>query len=346
MRRGELVITLKEIAAEAGVSVMTVSNVINRNWARVSPEKAEQILAIIDKYHYVPNMAARSLSSKASHIVAVLLPLWYETADSLLLDPYAGQMAGMLEMLLREKGYYVMLCSFRTAGQVLTLQRNWQVDGSILILPHEDSITHELAEKSVSPLVVIDRRFDDLPMLSVLVDDEKGGYLAAKYLLERGHRRIAFAGPSLEDSSVIHNRYSGFTRALAEYGLAPDPELAFSGYYHQPGGEEAGRRLLRMERRPSAVIATEDSIACGIMKTCQAAGMRVPEELSLIGFDDSMPARLVSPGLTTVRQDIRHKAACAVNMLLGAIHDDRKRDDSVTLSVEIVERESVAPWTE
>lgn len=339
-------ITLKEIAAEAGVSVMTVSNVIHQNWARVSPEKAEQILAIIDKYHYVPNMAARSLSSKASHIVAVLLPLWYETADSLLLDPYAGQMAGMLEMLLREKNYYVMLCSFKTVGQVLTLQRNWQVDGSILILPHEDAITHELAEKSVSPLVVIDRHFEDVPMLSVLVDDEKGGYLAAKYLLERGHRRIGFAGPSFEDSSVIQGRYRGYARALAEYGLSPDPELAFSGYYHQPGGEDAGRKIVQMERRPSAMIATEDSIACGIIKTCQAAGLRVPEDLSVIGFDDSMPARLISPGLTTVRQDIQHKAACAVNMLLDAIHDGKKRDGSVMLDVEMVERESVAPWRE
>ncbi len=339
-------ITLKEIAAEAGVSMMTVSNVINHNWARVSPEKAEQILAIIDKYHYVPNMAARSLSSKASHIVAVLLPLWYETADSLLLDPYAGQMVGMIEMLLREKNYYVMLCSFKTVEQVLTFQSNWQIDGSILILPHEDAITHELTEKSASPLVVIDRRFEDLPMLSVLVDDEKGGYIATKYLLERGHRRIGFAGPNFKDSSVIQSRYNGYVRALGEYGLSPDPELAFSGYYHQPGGEEVGKIIVGMERRPSAVIATEDSIACGIIKMCQKKSMRIPEDLSVIGFDDSLPARLISPGLTTVRQDIQHKAACAVNMLLNAISDSEKRDDSVTLSVEIVERESVASWAE
>ena len=96
-------ITLKEIAAEAGVSVMTVSNVIHNNLSRVSPETAEKIRAIIEKHHYVPNMAARSLISKASHIVAVLLPLWNETADSMLLDPYTGQMAGLLETLLREK---------------------------------------------------------------------------------------------------------------------------------------------------------------------------------------------------------------------------------------------------
>lgn len=332
--------TIKEIAAEAGVSVMTVSNVINNNTARVSPETAERVRRIIEKHHYVPNMAARSLSSKASHIIALLLPLWNRSADSMLLDPYAGQMVGMLETLLREKGYYVMICSFETAEQALVIQRNWQIDGSVLILPHKDSITHELVKKSVSPLVVIDRRFDDLPMLSVCLNDRKGGYLSAKHLLEQGYRKIGFVSPGIHDSVVVHERYCGYLDALREYDAPLNPAWIFDGYFSQDGGEKAGRAIVQMEKRPDAMVATEDMLACGVMKACQAAGLRIPEDIAVVGFDDSMPSRMISPGLTTVRQDVRHKAASVVEILLEAIRNPELRDRHTLIDVELVERQS------
>lgn len=335
-------ITLKEIAAEAGVSVMTVSNVINNNTTRVSPETAERIRAIIEKYHYVPNMAARSLISKASHIIALLLPLWYSTTDSLLLDPYVGQVVGMLETLLREKGYYVMICSFKTADQVLSIQRTWQIDASVLIIPHEDGITRELVSQSVSPLVVIDRRFDDLPMNSVTVDDYKGGYVSAKHLLEKGHRDIGFAGPTIKSSSVIRDRYNGYKDALAEYGLEPNPDWVFTEYFHQEGGEQVGLKIAEMRRRPTAMLATEDLIACGIIRACKAKGMSVPQDLSVIGFDDTMPSRLISPALTTIAQDVRHKASCVMDILMRIIQNPGLRGCHTMLDVRLVERESVA----
>ncbi|MBP3646744.1 MAG: LacI family DNA-binding transcriptional regulator [Clostridia bacterium] len=334
-------ITLKEIAAEAGVSVMTVSNVIHNNLARVSPETAEKIRAILEKHHYVPNMAARSLISKASRIVAVLLPLWEATADSMLLDPYTGQMAGMLETLLREKEYYVMLCSFQTVDQVLAIQRTWQIDGSILIVPHRDEITHELVEKSVSPLVVIDRKFDDLKMMSVCLDDRKGSYLATKHLLENGHRRIGFACPSIEGSEVIRKRYQGYLDALGEYCLTANPAWVFDGYYHQEGGETVGRMIMELSDRPSAMVTTEDLLACGVIKACQAGGLQVPRDMSVVGFDNSSPSRLITPGLTTIAQDVRQKAEYVVNMLLRAIGDSKYREDHIMMDVELVTRESV-----
>lgn len=342
IKAGEtLLITLKEIAAEAGVSVMTVSNVIHNNLARVSPETAEKVRGIIEKHHYVPNMAARSLISKASRIVAVLLPLWNETADSMLLDPYTGQMAGLLETLLREKEYYVMMCSFRTVDQVLAIQRTWQIDGSILVVPHSDNITHELVERSVSPLVVIDRRFDDLKMLSVCLDDRKGCYLSTRHLLEMGHRSIGFASPLIEGSEVVRQRFQGYRKALAEFGVEVNPDWVFNDYYHQDGGERVGQMILTMDHRPTAVVTTEDLLACGIIKACQAGGMRVPEEISVVGFDNSSPSRLITPGLTTVAQDVRQKAEHVVDMLLRAIGDSKYREDHVLLDVELVQRESV-----
>ena len=124
-------VTIKEIAAEAGVSRMTVSNVVNHVKGKVSPETEKRIREIMAKHHYVPSMAARSLSSKSSHIIAILLPLWEHTPSSLLLSPYAAYLVGYFEELLREKDLYVMLCSFSTVEDVLKFQRVWHTDGMI-----------------------------------------------------------------------------------------------------------------------------------------------------------------------------------------------------------------------
>lgn len=335
-------ITIKEIAAEAGVSVMTVSNVINNNHARVSRETEKRVRDIMEKHHYVPNMAARSLISKASHIIALLLPIWYETPDSMLLDPYVGQIAGMLESELREHQYYVMICSFRTAEEVLQIQRTWQIDGSILIVPHEDKVSCKLVKRTESPLVVLDRHFDDLPMMSVCLDDWKGGYMATRHLLEKGHRRIGFAAPTIGTSYIIKERFRGYQEALREYGLTENPAWVFGDATHQKGGEMVGAAIAGMSERPTAMVATEDLIACGIIKGCQAHGLRVPDDLSVIGFDDSMPARLITPALTTIGQDVREKARCAAKVLLRAIEEKDERSAHVVLDVTLVERESVA----
>ena len=333
--------TIKDIAAEAGVSVMTVSNVINNNHARVSPATERRIRDIMAKHHYVPNMAARSLISKSSRIIAMLLPIWHGSTASMLRDPYAGQLAGYLEELLREREYYVMLCSFENVEQVLMVQRTWQIDGMVLILPHEDDVTRELIAKAETPLVVIDRHLDDLQTLSVCLDDRGGGYQAAKYLLERGHRKIGFAAPSLHDSSVLRDRLEGYCSALREYGLTAREDWLFGDVVQQAGGEKVAEMISQMNDRPTAMIATEDLLACGIIKGCQERGMQIPQDLSVIGFDDSMPARLITPGLTTVAQNIRGKAELSVNMLMHAIEDPSFRDECRIMDVKVKERQSV-----
>ena len=334
-------ITIKDIAAEAGVSVMTVSNVINNNHARVSPATEQRIRAIMEKHNYVPNMAARSLISKSSHIIAVLLPIWHASTASMLLDPYTGQLVGYLEELLREKQYYVMICSFETVEQVLAIQKTWQIDGMILVMPHEDVLTRGLIQKSQAPLVVFDRHYDDLQMLSVCLNDRKGEYMATKYLLEQGHRKIGFAAPSIYESSVIQDRFQGYLDALREYGIAERQDWLFDNVVHQEGGETVAAALAEMREKPTAIVATADLLACGIVKGCQERGIRVPDQMSVVGFDDSMPARLITPELTTVGQDIREKAATGVRLLLQAIEDDSFRNEHIVLDVKLVERQSV-----
>ena len=320
---------------------MTVSNVINHNHARVSPATEERIREIMARHNYVPNMAARSLISKSSRIIAVLLPVWHASTASMLLDPYAGQLVGYLEELLRQKNYYVMLCSFESVEQVMTLGKTWQMDGMMLIMPHEDPITRELIRESGKPLVVFDRYYEDMEMLSVCIDDRQGGRLAAEYLLEKGHRKIGFAAPDIRGSSVIRDRFEGYRDALREYGLRIREEWLFDNVVRQEGGESVATALAAMQDRPTAVIATEDLLACGIIKGCQEKGLRVPEDLSVIGFDDSMPARLITPELTTIAQNIRGKAAEGVQMLMHALEDAAFRNDHKVLEVRLTERSSV-----
>ena len=337
-------VTLKQIAAEAGVTPMTVSNVIHKNYARVSPATVEKVQAIIDKYNYVPNMAARSLVGKSSRLIALMLPLWYADTDSLLFSPYVGQLVGSLDILIRKAGYYTMLCSFRNVEEALSFQRNWQIDGSILVLPHLEEVTHALVERTQTPLVVMDRRFDDIAMNAVTLNDRRGGYLAAKYLLERGHRSIGFACPGhLFESVVLTNRYMGYAEALREYGLLPDNRWLFENYQRREGGKRLGVELTGMDERPTALICTEDIVACGVVQALIQAGWQLPRDLSVVGFDDSAPAELITPALTTVRQDVRLKAEKAFDMLLEAIqNDDRRLNRFFELDVSMTERDSVA----
>ena len=337
--------TLKQIAAEAGVSVMTVSNVIHNNRSKVSPATVEKVQQLIEKYHYVPNMAARSLIAKESHIIAVLLPLWNKNSSSLLLDPYAGQLTSLIETLLRERGYYIMLCSFETVEQALTTQQNWQMDGAVMVLPHRDDITRAVLDQATTPLVIIDRWYEDKTMLSVTADDRKGGYIAARHLLQLGHSRIGFASPGMAQSSIIQDRYQGFCQALMEYGLAPEKAWMFFDYHNTfPEAADYGAWFVAQpaDGRPTAMVCTEDSIAVEIVKSVQGQGLRVPEALSVVGYDDSMPARLISPALTTVRQDIRQKAEYAVELLMDKIADPEIESRRRILDVDLVYRESVA----
>ena len=333
--------TIKEIAAEAGVSRMTVSNVINHVKGKVSPETEKRILEIMEKHHYVPSMAARSLTSKSSHIIGILLPLYHHSPSGLLLSPYAAYLTGYFEELLRAKDYYVMFCSFSGVEEVLRFQRLWHPDGMIQMFPHDDAITYDLVTRTESPLVVLDRYFDDLNMLSVCIEDRKGGYLATRHCLEAGHREIGFAGSNIHSSYVVGQRYQGYLDALSEFGITPRPEWVFDHVYRVEGGIQTAEKLLQMDHHPSAVITSEDLIACGIMQGIQEHGYAVPEEISLVGFDNSVPASVVTPKLTSVNQFIRKKAECATGMLLRAIEEPAYRKEKQIIDVDLVCRDSV-----
>ena len=202
-----------------------------------------------------------------------------------------------------------------------------------------------MLDQATTPLVIIDRWYEDKTMLSVTADDRKGGYIAARHLLQLGHSRIGFASPGMAQSSIIQDRYQGFCQALMEYGLAPEKAWMFFDYHNTfPEAADYGAWFVAqpVDGRPTAMVCTEDSIAVEIVKSVQGQGLRVPEALSVVGYDDSMPARLISPALTTVRQDIRQKAEYAVELLMDKIADPEIESRRRILDVDLVYRESVA----
>jgi len=332
-------VTLKDIAEEAGVSLMTVSNVMNGKSARVSPQTIERVQRIVAERGYVPNASARSLAAKTSRVIGLLVPAADD--DNLLVSPHNVAIVGALERQLRKRGYHLLLRGIANPAEVSEAVRAWNLDGAIL-LGFLDEEIDQLAGLGTAHVVAIDSYAGNPLTTGVHSDDENGGWLAARYLLDRGHRRIVFAGPSFERPGVVRKRFDGFRRAFAESALEWDESLVVTSTTTYESGLEVGRGLRARHPGATAVFATADILAIGIMEGVAESGARIPADLSVIGFDNLDIGAFVTPKLTTIAQDITHKATVAATMLLDAIEQDGHPTEPVVLDVRVVERASVA----
>ena len=217
-------VTLKDIAAEAGVSITTVSNVVHNRKSRVSEKKVAKIWEIIEREHYVPSMSARSLANDQSAIIAMVTYITPRTTGSTVSDPFMSSVAASVEQRTREAGYYLMLRSAESVAALEGLIHSWRLSGLIMTGLFQDSFFDAVAKLGI-PVVLIDSYVDDPNICCVGLEDEKGGYLATKHLLENGHRVIAFASPPISPAGVIELRLQGYRRALAEYGVPYYPNV-------------------------------------------------------------------------------------------------------------------------
>lgn len=208
---------LKTIAKMAGVSTVTVSNVMNGKYNKASKETIERVQKIIEETNYRPSATARSLIMKRSRIIGVVIPN-LQPDESFFVSPYNTQILGYLDRYIRNQGYYMMLRCVVQSFDVLEDFATWNIDGAFLLgVVEEDAL--KLREKLDIPAVFIDTHAKaDAPLATVNVEDYKGGYLAAKHLLDKGHRRIAFVSPPTEFPGVMQERYRGFCDALRERG--------------------------------------------------------------------------------------------------------------------------------
>lgn len=331
--------TIKDIANMVGVSCTTVSNVIHGRAGRVSAETIERINEAIDKLGYVPNMSARSLVSSSSKVIGMISHLKSNTKETIVEDPFHSAFIGSIEKTLRENGYYLMLRAVETTADLVSFLRNWNVDGLFFTGVFQDEFYEALNGLNI-PIVLIDSYVPPSKMCNIGLEDYKGGYTATRYLIDKGHRSIAFASPTIKNRGVVSERFLGYKQALSEASIPFRSELVFEQELDTETTIALGSTL-STRNDITAVFATADILAAGIMAGIQQSGKRVPEDISVIGFDDINLCRLTSPTLTTIHQDAPYKGKLAVNFLIDLLEMNSLESREVILPIRLVERDSV-----
>lgn len=325
---------LADIAVEAGVSTMTVSNVVNGKHSKVSDKTIKKVNKLIKKYNYVPNSAARALSSKSSKIIAVFLP--NEDFD----NPHNIQALASISKTIKNKDYRLMIFPSIEGTEILSSLKSWNVDGVICFAPLS-SQDYEIFKKTTIPTCFIDSYFNSSNIMHVGIDDYNGGYLAADYLAKCGHTNIGFASYYPDYDMILTKRLDGFKEGCLDNGLTFSEENIFIAETTFKGGVEVGKQIAESRRDISAVFSTEDAMAIGVIEGARSMGMDVPDQLSVIGFDNTPICQYITPKLTTIDQDILLKGEKAASMLLELIEEGSIDEMSYRLPVKIVERQSV-----
>lgn len=334
-------VTLKDIAKEAGVSVMTVSNIVNGNFSKVSKEKAEQIQEIIRRFGYIPNASARSLAKNKTNIIAIILR--GEEDENTLENPYYSTIVGIIIQKIQKHGYYAMINIMKSKHDIVQSIHTWNVDGAIFLGLFDDEI-EEMYTACDVPMIFIDSYSNIRRLSNVGIDDYKGGQLAARCLISHGHKQIAFVSPSVRSTGVVQHRYAGFCSELELNGLSLDKELTFSIESDVKPNEiiALGKKLAEKKDSFSAVFVTSDQIASYLIQGLISEKVSIPEEVSIIGFDDLSICQQITPQLTTISQNLDEKATLAVDILFARLAAPSSPAQSMILDVSLVERDTVS----
>lgn len=331
--------TIKDVALQAGVSVTTVSHVVN-DTRHVSAKVRERVELAIRELGYVPNAMARSLKSNTTSTLGMLIP------NSS--NPYFAEIVRIVEDRCFGAGYTLVLCNTddepRRQSVYLQVLAERRIDGLIVVstgADEDDSLATHLRGLRI-PTVLVDREIADPACDLVETAHMQGGLLAVRHLLSLGHKRIACIGGPLGVTSS-EQRIEGWRMALAETGSAPNADaLLWRGGFTSQGGYEAMHAILRTEQKPSAVFVCNDLMAIGALRAAHESGVRVPDELSIVGFDDIELSAYTSPPLTTVAQPKERIGALAVDMLLERMGGKRRDARKVVLQPELRVRASTA----
>ncbi len=336
-------ITIKEIASRLGLSTTTVSNVIHGKTKEVSAETIGRVQKFLEEVEYVPNINARNLAQGQSKIIGVVLKSlefrqWYK--DNILCDPFVSEMIGGIEKAVREAGYYMMLYISDDIAEIIQHISTWNVDGLLLFCMMDDD-ADRVAAKYHKPVVCIDTYGvgESGNFYNVGLDDENSTYEAVRYLIGNGHRRIAF----LTDNKVgvDRARYWGFRKALKEAGI----EYSDRSFLRFNPSVELSQKsiddICDKARKHTAVFCCSDVYAVLLMKALSKRGVRVPEDISIVGFDDNLYSSVCSPALTTVHQDADLKGQTAACLLIRLIQGERPEKKEIKMETRLVIRETV-----
>jgi LacI family transcriptional regulator len=328
---------MKQVAQRAGVSISTVSHVIN-NTRVVSDDVRQRVQGIIAEMRYVPSAVARSLKNDKTNTIGVLVP------NSS--NPYFAELIRWIEDAAFELGYHIILCNAHGGGQkqtaYLRLLTEKRIDGLVLVASGADDEQDLLLRHESIPIIQLERALPGLDADLVQGGQEEGAWQATRHLIELGHRTIAcVSGPA--DLPRSRERVGGFLRAMREAGLDVPADAVLHVEFTSAGGHAAFRSLLARPQRPSAVFVTSDLMAIGGLCAASGAGVRVPGELSVVGYDDIGAACYAAPPLTTMAPPKREMARLAIARLIERIRGDHEPLRSIALAGSLVVRASTAP---
>lgn len=327
-------VTIVEVARKGGVSLGTVSRVIN-NDIHVAPETRERVSKIMQEMGYVANRQARSLRGSKTNVIGVLVP------D--LGTGYIGEIIHGIDAELALSQLDLMLfTTHRTASKEANFVANLgkgMVDGLLLVLPRSPADYVETMTRRNFPFVLIDHQGTGQDCPAVGASNWQGAYNATEYLIKLGHTRIGFITGSM-DLGAASDRLDGYESALRIHHIPTDPRLIYNGSFFQPDGYAGASVLLEIDRPPTAIFASNDVMAMGAMDAVWRRGLRVPEDVSIVGFDDIPQAASVRPALTTVRQPLEQMGRVATQMLLDLLKNPDKAINRFELPTELIVRAS------
>ncbi len=331
-----MAITIKDVARLASVSVATVSRALN-GAENILPETRARVMTAAQELRFTPSSAARSLISRRTHTVGALLPDLY--------GEYFSELIRGIDLKARARGLHLLVSSSHgDASEAAAALRAMlgRVDGLLVMSPHVDTASLAANLPHGLPVVLINTRLPDAAVASFAIDNHGGAFAMTRHLVSRGHRLIAFiAGP--DNNYEAQERLRGYRSALAEL-LPSQPELVLPGDFNEETGWRAGSEIATLAQRPSAVFCGNDMMAIGCLAALAEAGVRVPQDIAVAGFDDIPIARYLTPPLTTVRVRIAELGSLALDRLASAIENPgRSAAQHQTLRAELVVRQSCMP---
>jgi len=327
-------VTIVEVAEKAGVSLGTVSRVMN-NDVHVAPETRERVSTVMREMGYVANRQARGLKGSRTNVIGILAP-----------DLGTGYIGEILHGVDAELGLHqfdlMLFTTHRTATKEASYVANMvqgMVDGLLVILPRNPADYTGILTRRNFPFVLIDHQGTGNPCPAVGAASWQGGYNATEYLIKLGHTRIGFITGSMDLGAAI-DRLEGYKSALQVHHIPIDPQLIYEGTFFQPDGYAGGSTLLKLENPPTAIFASNDVMAMGAMDAIRTRGLRIPEDVSILGFDDIPQAAMVRPALTTVRQPLEEMGRLATQMLIDQLKNPDKEIGRVELPTQLIVRDS------
>jgi LacI family transcriptional regulator len=327
--------TIYDVAEKAGVSIATVSKVIN-NTGRISDKTRKKVLGVMDEIKYYPSVVASALTGKRTQTIGLLVPN--------LANPFYAELARSMEDRADELGFSIVICSTdykeEKEDKYVSLLIRKRVDGFIITSGFNNvSLIKELINQKI-PVALIAYNISRESLSTVSVDDYTGGYQATAHLAELGHQRIAVISEKVQSSA---ERIRGYQNALKDYQLSFNETLLTETKATVNNGEKEAEKFLNLEEPPTAIFAFNDILAIGAMGAVRKKGLSIPEDISVIGFDDTILARHCYPPLTTMAQPLEEIGDQAVELLVAEIEGKATKKQRILLQAELVVRQSTGP---